>query len=93
MLREKVTVRRWLPAAQADFEPALRQGLTLNFCPSTSTFQVMELQAYVIMIKTEALSLLGKCSTNQATVSAPNVLLVCLFYKCLPQNNFIFCFK
>lgn len=48
MLREKVTIQRGLPAAQADFELALRQGLTLNFCLSTSVSQVMELQAYVI---------------------------------------------
>lgn len=50
MLREKVTVQSGLLEAQADFEPALRQGLTLNFCLSTSTSQVMELQAYVIML-------------------------------------------
>lgn len=31
MLGEKATAQRGLPAAQADLEPALHQGLTLNF--------------------------------------------------------------
>lgn len=48
--------------AQAGLELALCLAMTLNLDLSSSTSQALELQAYVIMVKTDSSCVLGQCA-------------------------------